>query len=840
MLQTKNVLCAFVVMGTLNAQNNLEIDGREIEINNSIDQDLNTVGSFSATHDIYLNTVNFEFQDVFYSPRGLPFSQKTYLLNGISQNRLFDYRPAWSNWGGVGIIYKGQEIEGATEIPSTTMGHGLATYSLNTRASIYKKGTRLSYAVSNRSYEHKIAVDHKGIFLRKWHYVLSASKRFGAQGYREGTFFDSNSLMFGVEKSLGNKHSLSATYIRAPVQRGLAGFYTDEVLSLKGYAYNANWGFQNHKKRNARVRSIDEPLFLLTHVLESESKLKWRNSILLQKGSISNSRLDYNGIVNPDPTYYQKLPSYELSRNHVDFEDVYRKDQLFRNNGQLDWNALYQTNLELKQVGKNAAVVLYNNRRDEQRLQIHTDIFSKLKSNLAVYGALDYRNVGFENYAEIADLLGGQGYLDVASFTNAQSNLQTLNRVVKNGNRFKYNYKIHSNELNFFSKVSWKSRRVELQGATSLNYVEHQRLGNYLYENTKDAFGKSKKLDVFSKSIRVHALYKISNRHLLSAALGLQERPKALNVLFPNARYSNRILEDLRPERLQSNAITYIYRGTRLQTKFTSFFTTQQNVAQTDFYFAEGFGSKASYVREINDLQTENSLFVNQVLQNIAHQYYGFELGSSFDISESLSIKGVAGVGNYRYANNPNLVLFTEDGVGAQNLGFIEGRKDLGNSEIKGFKLSNGPQQALSFQISYTDPNYWRFNVSVNHFRNNYVNIAPIKYTSNFTNELNTTPIQNIDKNLLDVFRGQERLSDFTLVHLSGGKSWKIKKSYLRVFWMLRNVLGVRYRTGGFTSSRLANYTEQLEEYTREKPLFGNRYFTGNERTFFGGIYYAF
>lgn len=187
-----------------------------------------------------------------------------------------------------------------------------------------------------------------------------------------------------------------------------------------------------------------------------------------------------------------------------------------------------------------------------------------------------------------------------------------------------------------------------------------------------------------------------------------------------------------------------------------------------------------------------------------------------------------------------NLLLYTEDDASAQNLGFVNGAKDLGVANIQDKKLSVGPQQAFSIMLAYNDPSYWRIRVSVNHFRNNYVDIAPIRYTSNFTNEINGSPIANVNEDLLDLFRQQERLNNFTLINLSGGKSWRLNTGYLSVYWSVQNVLDVNYRTGGFASGRAANYSEQLNEYNRELPLFGSRYFVGNGRTFFTGLYYSF
>ncbi|MDO3693693.1 TonB-dependent receptor [Wenyingzhuangia sp. chi5] len=800
----------------------------------------NIAGIFSASDDVYLNTIGFEFQGVFYSARGLGSDQRTFLLNGVQQNRLYDDRPAWNNWGGVDGIYRSQEVTEPLAASEKTFGRALGVTSLTTRPSKYRTGTRLAYARSDRSYQNKSSLSHVGSLPNQWYYVVSASRRWGNEGYRDGTLYDANSLMLSVEKYMNSHNSLTASFLYTPNRRGVAGSYTDEVFHLKGNSYNGNWGFQNGNKRNARVRTVEEPMLLLTHTYEKENKTRWENSFLLQKGNIGYSRIDYNGGANPDAAYYQKLPSYWLSRNRVDYENVYRYEQAFLNNGQLDWDFIYQANAEMKAINQNAAYVLYDDKREESRIQFNSNITQKIKEDWHFNASIDYRNTNAENFAEVLDLLGGAGYLDVASFTLAQSDLNNPNRVVQEGDKFKYHYKINSSSLSAFAQTSWKGKRIEWSGALGTSYSSHQREGLYNYENYADAEGKSEKVSLLAHQAKGELLYKLSGRNLFNVKTAYIQKSPSVRQVFPNARVSNAILENLETENLFSNALSYIHRGLNYNIKLTGYYNLQSNVTETGFYFAEGFGTDAEDDPDSGDLLDENSLFVQEVLNNIQKKYVGLELGTSYDITSTIKLTGVIGLGDYTYHNNPNLLLYTEDDASAQNLGFVNGTKDLGTANIQGKKLSVGPQKAFSIMLAYNDPNYWRIRVSVNHFRNNYVDIAPIRYTSNFINEINGDPIANFNDDLVNLFRQQEQLKNFTLVNLSGGKSWRINTGYLSIYWNVQNVLDINYKTGGFASGRAANYSEQLKEYNRELPLFGNRYFVGNGRTFFTGLYYSF
>jgi hypothetical protein len=64
------------------------------------------------------------------------------MINGVSMNKSYDGRPQWGNWGGLndatksGIYYRYR--------PSDYTFGGIGTQEINTRASIYRTGTRIT------------------------------------------------------------------------------------------------------------------------------------------------------------------------------------------------------------------------------------------------------------------------------------------------------------------------------------------------------------------------------------------------------------------------------------------------------------------------------------------------------------------------------------------------------------------------------------------------------------------------------------------------------------------------------------------------------------------------
>ena len=114
---------------------------------------------------------------------------------------------------------------------------------ITTRASNYRKQTSLSYAFSNRSYNHRVMASvGTGEMGKGWYMMASASGRYAGEGYTEGTFYQAYSYFLSLEKKINSKHSLNLTVFGAPSQRGGSAPVVQEAYDLVGSNfYNPNW-----------------------------------------------------------------------------------------------------------------------------------------------------------------------------------------------------------------------------------------------------------------------------------------------------------------------------------------------------------------------------------------------------------------------------------------------------------------------------------------------------------------------------------------------------------------------------------------------------------------------
>ena len=445
------------------------------ELNDDTSAADNISGLLQSSRDVYLRTAAFEFSSSFFRIRGLDSENGKVLINGIEMNKLYNGRPQWSNWGGLNDVLRNQEFSTGLTASDYTFGGILGATNINVRSSEQRQGTRISYASSNRSYVHRAMATHSsGLSENGWAYTVAASNRNGREGFVDGTMYDATSFFASIEKKINDNHSLSFTSITALNKRGKSAPQTQEVFDLKGIQYNSYWGSQNGMIRNSRIKEVSEPILMLNHYWNLNESTSLNTNISYQFGKIGNSRIDNNGtrvddealdgngnpyIVNlgasnPDPTYYQKLPSYGLRQG---FTNVYEIEQAFLNDGQLNWRSLYNANLNASNGG-NSSYVLYEDRNDDVQFTVNTILNKELSENITLNARVQYTQLTSKNFAEIIDLLGGNGYLDADSFADSfdekQNNLLNPLYIAGVGDTFKYNFNLYSNVVDGFRSRS--------------------------------------------------------------------------------------------------------------------------------------------------------------------------------------------------------------------------------------------------------------------------------------------------------------------------------------------------------------------------------------------------
>ncbi|MFI1744956.1 carboxypeptidase-like regulatory domain-containing protein [Thalassobellus sediminis] len=800
----------------------------------------NISGLLSSSLDVFQRTAAFEFSSSFFRVRGLDSDNSSVLINGIEMNKIYNGRPQWSNWGGMNDVLRNQELTTGLTPSNYNFGGLLGTNNMNTRASQMRSGGRITYSSSNRSYSNRlIATYASGLLKSGWAYTLSLGRRWGNEGYQDATLYDSNSFFASAEKKFNEKHSLSFTGIYAPNRRGKSSANTQEVYDLKGIKYNEYWGYQNGEKRNSRIKEVIEPIMMLNHYWNINSKASLNTNIGYQFGKFGNSRLAYGGAnlvttndgqdtfesggTNPSPSYYQKLPSYFERNFPNDLGFAYQAQQEFLNNGQLNWQQLYEANAINTSLGRNATYMLYEDRVDDKQLSINTVYKNDINEHLLFNAALNYKTLKSENYAEVLDLLGGTGFLNVDSFDGIQYDLQKPNAIAQVGDTYGYNYNMFASVFSGYVQAQFKYNKVDFYASANVANTQYQREGLFQNESfANNSLGKGESLSFLGMGLKAGTTYKISGKHIIDLNAGYITKAPSIRNSYSNSRSNHNIVPNITEEKIMSFDASYIYRSAIVKAKLTGFYTMLKDANEISFFFADGIGN---VIAESGTQQSGNddTEFIQEILQGVDKNHLGAELGIEAQVTTTIKLKGAVAYGQYTYANNPDLYLSSDRFENVY----------LGKSYLKDYKLAVGPHQAYSVGFEYRDPDYWWFGATVNFFDKTYIDISPLTRTNNFYTDVDGQPFIDYDEVIAKDLLKQEAFDNYMSVNLTGGKSWLVGGYYIGLFASVNNLLDEVYKTGGFEQGRNANYRQLRDDKALDKPVFGSKYWYGRGATYF-------
>ena len=806
----------------------------------------NTSGLLQASRDAFQQAAAFNWGQARFRIRGLDNEYGTTLINGVVMNKIYDGRPQWGNWGGLNDATRNQEFTTGTAPSDYTFGGILGTQEINTRASQYRKGSRISFSGTNTNYNWRAMATHaSGMNKKGWAFVVSASGRIANEGYFEGTDYDAKSLFASVEKKFSDNHSLNFTSIYAENSRGKNSPNTNEVSQLAGIKYNSYWGWQDGKKRNSRDRDVNEPILMLNHFWKLSSKTHLNTSITHQFGKIGNSRIDNQGADNPDPTYYRNLPSYYTSLyNPDDYTDFQGDDPIniansiaaranFLANRQINWSQLYQAN---NTSDGHSAYILYEDRTDDKVWVANSVLDSQLADNISMNAAVNFRKLKSHNFANLLDLLGGQYYEDYDNFqvgNEQQSDLNNPNRKVVVGDTFAYNYNLLANTVDAFTQFKFTYKKFDFYLAQSYTRTQYQREG--LYKNglyPTNSFGKSSKYIFENFGFKGGLTYKISGKQFFVFNGAYMTKAPTLRNVFPNTRLNENSVIGLKSENITSGDLSYVIKAPRFKSRLTAYYSNIKNATETSFFFGEGIFA--------DDAGDGGDAFVAETVTGVEKQNIGFELGMEYQITSTIKLTLNGAYGEYTYNNNPNVSLNNDNLASPTNTNPVT---DFGSAKLKGYRLAGGPQTAASFGIEYRDPKFWWIGANVNYLADNYLDVSSLLRTDNFfrnPQDLEGLPFPEATNERATELLKQEKFDDFMLLNLTGGKSWRIKSSTIGFFASINNVLDLTYKTGGFEQTRNANFREVNQDVSSGTPAFAPKYFYGFGRTYFVNLYINF
>ncbi len=776
-------------------------------------------GLLQSTKDIFLRRAAFDFGQVFFRVRGFDSRNSVVMLNGAPMNNLENGRPQWSSWGGLNDITRNQVFTNGLTFNPHTFGGILGNTNINVKPSRLRKGLRVSSSASNRTYRGRLmATYNSGVGDNTLSFSMSASRRWSEEGYIQGTLYDAFSLFGALEYQPNEKNSLMLAVIWANNRRGRSSAITEEVFDLRGSRYNPYWGFQNGNIRNSRQSQSSEPILLFTHGIESD-KLNINSSIVYQFGNSSRSRLGFYNAANPDPTYYRYLPSFYLNGPlGADFINGDLAREGFLSNGQVQWENIYSANANVQNQGK-AAYVLYDDVSEGNSITLASSLNYEIDERFTIGFGGYFKNELNQNFARIEDLMGAEFHEDIDVFSNTRNDvLGSTNKI--EGDRFNYDYETYASQTNIFSQLKLNTNKLTGFLTGTYDMTSYGRTGSFQNERfLENSLGDSEKASFGTLSLKGGTTFFISGRHWISVQAGKLQRPPVLQNLFINPRESNEVVPDPMAEDVTQLDVSYFGRLPNVTFRFSGFYTRFMNITDVNFFFVDsGLGSD----------------FVQEVITGMDRLHKGLEMGIEYQLSAGVKLSLVGNLGDYRYASDPSVQINFDTAGPEEDLIDPEGNIDLGISKLKGLRVPQGPQTALSLGVEYRDPKYWWLGATTNYLGNNYINVSSITRTQSFSIDPETgIPFADATQENLEQLLQQERLENVYLLNLVGGKSWLHKGKYISAFFSLNNLFDTTFRTGGYEQSRNGNYGQLKQDQLSGSPSFGPKYWYGFGRTYF-------
>ncbi len=766
-----------------------------------------------ANDNIYYNTASYNFGPMYFRYRGYQNEYQTVYLNGIDMNDPIRGRFNYSTLLGL--------TSRAFRNKTTTVGMDASTYgfgniggstSYNTITDTYATGFNGSLAYTNSNYYARAMAQYTtGVNKHGWAFSIAGIGRYSDEGIVEGTFYNSGGLFLSLEKVFNQHHSLTLTAFGGPTQRANATATYQEVYDLVGSnLYNPNWGWQNGKKRSARIVETFDPTAMLTW-LYKDSKTTLNTTASLRWVNYTQAALQYYKANDPNPTYYRYLPSnYIDNQEEYDFyTNLWKNDPSVR---QINWDALYQINYlnnvqnqTLDEANKKGSSYIQENRHSDMfSFMINSYVNRRLNDNFSLQGGVSFNFTKGFYYKTIRDLMGGEFWVDIDPFSdrditiapdNLQNDLDNPNRRVRKNDKFGYNYNIFYLKANAWLQNTFTSTHWDAFYGLQMSYTQFFREGHMRNGRApENSLGRSAVAQFDNAMAKAGATYKLDGRNFFSAHVAYGTRAPLADQSFIAPRVKNTLVSGLESERDFSADISYGWSYRRFRGSINAYYTLMENAIERTGFYDDRYSTYAIYA-----------------LQGVRKVHKGVELGMAFKITPSITATFAGTYARYQYKNNPNGTRSFENGLYPDTTQTVY---------LKNFYVGSTPQTVCNLGIDYAAPKNWFFNVNGTFQGDAYVTLSPAYHEALpdlWKNIDNCTPEKLQAK--IEELSAQDKLKNAFSLNFSIGKLLYINRKVSMNFNVnVNNVLNNKnVCTYAYQQGRL-----DTKNYERDK--YPNRY----------------
>lgn len=821
-------------------------DSNFVEFDMDIENDaMSTPGTLSASRDPFDNVSGYKFSSMRFRTRGYDSGLQDVYMNGIKLNdALTGYSP-WSIWSGLNEATRNQEsVSGLSTISGFGVGGVNGVTNIDSRASMLRQGLRASVVTADAQYRLRLMLTYaSGMLDNGWAYAFSVSTRQGRNDHIDGVYYNAWGYFAAVEKQFNPMHRLSLTFLGVPTERGAQMAATQETFNLVGNnLYNPNWGWQDGRMRNARVRNYHEPLAILNYNWDVNDRSKFNAAASFRFGSNGYSALDWYDARDPKPDYHRNLPSYYRLRGENDkarelFEDWKRNSDLH----QVDWEYMYNVNRSSAErwpdgdgnmlPSGRAKYIVSERHTDQLDFNLKAQFTHEFRDYSKLNAGVNARVNRTEYYTSVKDLLGGDYWLNVDNFVQRDygwdwdrmlnDKSRTDNLIVRKGDKYGYDYYAHVRDFNVWGIYEKNFRQFGGYVAGEAGYSTFWREGLYdkgLFPG--NSFGDSEKPDFFTYKAKIGLSYRPDGIHHVSFnAIAMADAPHFQNA-FASPRTRNTLVDGLKTTKTYGVDLNYNFRTPWLTFRLTGYYTELKDMTKVISFYDD--------TASLSEDSTGTGAFTNLAMNGIDQRHYGLEFGFRVPVTTGFSISGAASVGNYTYTSDP---YFTQTQDSSERL-LYENMRII----WKGYKVESTPQIAANLSFNYRTESYWYFGLDFNYFDNMYLSMNPLARSEVLFGIIPDTTLADI--------RSQEKFNPAVIANANIGKSWYIQRKYQIGFsFELKNFLSFidndtfgNIKTGGFEQMRIRTPKGNIEDYN----AFDSKYFYLPGMNYYLNVYFRF
>ena len=647
-----------------------------------------------GSNDPYTNIASFGFSNIRFKNRGYTSESQEVYLSGIPMNdALTGYSP-FSLWSGLNEATRSKETTVGNEVSAYGFGGYNGVTNINGMPSAVRPGWRFSALTNSALYRLRLMATYaSGELDNGWSYAFNVSARVGGNDWVQGVYYRNFAYYAGVEKKFGDVHKIGLVTFAAPGQRGAQNASTQEVYDLMGdNMYNSNWGYQNGKVRNARVRKTFEPVTILKYTVTPSDDFEASLTALWRTGKNGYTAMDWYDAPDPRPDYYRNLPSYywmddpDYGRQHAEKAAwaQYAWEENIPEYTHLNWDRLYNVNWNNYDADglRRSKYIVEERRVDQNDLNVGANLKWAVSKAFTLTGGLNYRWNRTEYYKILDDLLGGDYYINIDSFaerdyasnpTMIQNDLdyylahgaaQTLHQGDKYGYDYYANVRKAGGWLNgdfdfggFKANLAlqagyesfWREGLVRKGLFPGLNEdgteftVDGKVLTTYETVNGElvpiTSKGKSEVAEFLTYSGKLGLQYHFAGGHRIYAHAGYFNEAPTFSQSFISPRTRNSLVPNLETMKTVSADLNYQYSNNGYNLRVTGYYTKIMD--QTDMM---------SFYDD-----SQNS-FTNFAMSGIDQRHMGVELGFKVPLPvQGLSVEGALSWGEYIYTSTPRM-----------------------------------------------------------------------------------------------------------------------------------------------------------------------------------------